>query len=225
MRLFLATLGLLCLLQNAQAPAAEPKTPTVPALLSEWALYKGNSAYRKGAYAEALKSYQEAEKKESKDPAPPFNQGNALYRMEQFPEAVSRYQTAAEKPASQKESASTHYNLGNAYFKQGNYLQAAENYRRSLILNPTDPEAQHNLSLALKMLQEKKQPQKKQDSDGSSGSSQKDSPAAQSPRPLMNREDAERILKALEEKAKESFRPRIPRSLGTPDRKNSEVDW
>lgn len=53
--------------------------------------------------------------------------------------------TQEQKKLAQDE-AKVHYNMGNTYFNQGDYIKAAEEYARALELSPEDANAHYNLA-------------------------------------------------------------------------------
>ncbi len=71
-------------------------------------------------------------------------QGNKLYENGQFVEAANVYQQLVERGL---QNSIVFYNLGNAYFKQGDIGRAILNYRRAERLAPRDPDIRANLSL------------------------------------------------------------------------------
>ena len=73
-----------------------------------------------------------------------FAQANAQYAESNYAEAAEQYQQIlAESP-----SADLYYNLGNAYFKQGELAQSILAYERALRLEPSHKDAAHNLLFA-----------------------------------------------------------------------------
>jgi len=70
---------------------------------------------------------------------------NQLYEQGQFAQAVQAYQQLIEQGYS---DSSLFYNLGNAYYKLGDYGGAVLNYRRAQRLAPRDADIQANLELA-----------------------------------------------------------------------------
>ena len=73
-----------------------------------------------------------------------FAEANAQYADGNYTEAAIQYeQIIAEQPA-----AEVYYNLGNAYFKQGELAQAILAYERALRLQPSFDDAKHNLLYA-----------------------------------------------------------------------------
>ena len=74
-----------------------------------------------------------------------FTDGNAEYAAGRFKEAAELYEKAVE---SGETSASVFYNLGNAWYRTGDFGHAILNYQRALALEPRHPEATANLRLA-----------------------------------------------------------------------------
>ena len=70
---------------------------------------------------------------------------NQLYEAGQFSQAAQAYQQLADQGFA---DSALFYNLGNAYFKQGDYGRAILNYRRAEQLAPRDADIEANLSLA-----------------------------------------------------------------------------
>ena len=74
-----------------------------------------------------------------------FAEANRLYEQGKYTEAISKYE--AEVRSGQLSSALL-FNLGNAYFKNGELGRAIYNYRRARALSPRDPDVQANLRFA-----------------------------------------------------------------------------
>jgi hypothetical protein len=70
---------------------------------------------------------------------------NQLYESGQHVQAAQAYQQLVDQGYA---DSALFYNLGNAYFKQGDYGRAILNYRRAQSLAPRDPDVQANLALA-----------------------------------------------------------------------------
>ncbi len=70
---------------------------------------------------------------------------NQLYEAGQFSQAAQAYQQLVDQGFA---DGALFYNLGNAYFKQGDYGRAILNYRRAEQLAPRDADIETNLSLA-----------------------------------------------------------------------------
>jgi len=73
-----------------------------------------------------------------------FAQANQKYGEGHFQEAVDGYEKLVK---SGNWSANLFYNLGNAWFRLGNFGEAILNYERAVALDPHHPEAAANLAL------------------------------------------------------------------------------
>src|SRR5213083_1879888 len=74
-----------------------------------------------------------------------FAKANQEYAQGHFKEAISGYETLVRAG---QWSANVFYDLGNAYFRTGNFGRAILNYERALALEPHHPEAAANLQIA-----------------------------------------------------------------------------
>lgn len=70
---------------------------------------------------------------------------NELYAANKIGKAINLYESIVD---SGYESAALYYNLGNAYYKQNNLVNAILNYERAKKLAPRDEDIQFNLELA-----------------------------------------------------------------------------
>lgn len=79
-----------------------------------------------------------------------YDQANAAYADGRYSEAVALYQTiiAEQGQNINSEAARVYYNLGNAYFKQGELAQSILAYERALRLDPGYEDAEYNLVFA-----------------------------------------------------------------------------
>jgi hypothetical protein len=68
-----------------------------------------------------------------------------LYETGQYAQAAQAYQQLADQGFA---DSALFYNLGNAYYKQGDYGRAILNYRRAQEFAPRDPDIEANLALA-----------------------------------------------------------------------------
>lgn len=81
-----------------------------------------------------------------------FDRAAADYREGKFDEAVKGYEAILDQGV---HDPRVHYNLANAYFKQGRLGPAILEYERALRLDPSDDEARDNLVLARGLLRDK----------------------------------------------------------------------
>jgi hypothetical protein len=68
-----------------------------------------------------------------------------LYDVGQYTQAAQAYEQLTEQGFT---DSALYYNLGNAYYKQGDIGRAILNYRRAQQLAPRDPDIEHNLAMA-----------------------------------------------------------------------------
>lgn len=74
-----------------------------------------------------------------------MKQADQLYEAQKYQEAVAMYEQILKEG---KESAELYYNLGNAYYKAGDYNNAILNYERAKLLAPNDKDIAFNLNIA-----------------------------------------------------------------------------
>jgi Ca-activated chloride channel family protein len=120
---------------------------------------KGNEEYAEDETEGALGSYLRAQREDSTHAVPYFNAGDALYRMGKYDEGAMQFFRATKSQA-ESVAAMGYYNLGNTFYQKGDMQSAAEAYRRSLLMNPDDEDAKHNLEVVMRLIEE--QPQQDQ---------------------------------------------------------------
>jgi tetratricopeptide (TPR) repeat protein len=83
-------------------------------------------------------------------PAPQtaFFQGNQAYAAGNYADAIRAYESVRDAG---EDSGALEFNLGNAFFKNGQLAQAIASYTRARRLLPRDPDVQANLAYALEM--------------------------------------------------------------------------
>ena len=72
-------------------------------------------------------------------------EANAQYERGEYADAAQQYEALID---SGYEDAALYYNLGNAYFKNGDLGRAVLNYLRAEELSPRDPDIRANLEFA-----------------------------------------------------------------------------
>lgn len=182
---------------------------------------QGNNEFDEGRFQQAEIEYRKALEKEPGSFKADYNLGNALYKQKQFEAAATKYGNLAEKDFKPADLNRFYYNLGNAMFENKKYKESIDAYKNALRNDPGDMDAKHNLQLALRMLNEMNQQQnKKNQSDNKDKQSdkqdqqnknqqkegndndQKPENQPQVAKGQISREDAERILQALENEEK-----------------------
>ena len=205
-------------------------------------LNRGNDFYKKGDYSQAEQVYNKILQKKANDQRAKFNLGDSLYKEGKYKESQVVFKDLAGKAADKGLRQSSYYNLGNSFFKQEDYKSAIDAYEEALKINPKDKDAQFNLALAKKMLampkqekaknnekqkkeDEKKEKQKKEqkqpdDKSGNKNKEKEQNQQQQLKQGQMSKEDALRILNALEDKEKHKTQ-KIKGGRGSADVK----DW
>lgn len=79
-----------------------------------------------------------------------FSQANTYYAEGNYAEAAAQYEQIIASTSDEMSSdyAVVYFNLGNAYFKQGELAQSILAYERALRLQPSLKDAKHNLQFA-----------------------------------------------------------------------------
>ena len=178
---------------------------------------QGNKLYADSSYGEAIAKFLEAK---AKGPSPiiDYNLGNAHYRSASFDRAAEIYFNSANE-ASTEIRAKAFHNLGNTLMNAGEFDKAVQAYINSLKINPVDMETKQNLEFALRAMQQQEQKQEQQDNqDKQDSQDQKQDQQQQEQQKQdkkqeqqqqeqsqqeMSKEDAMKILQALENDEKE----------------------
>lgn len=85
-----------------------------------------------------------------------LEEASEAYRTEDYKKSIQLYeQVVAQGIYEGKESGELYYNLGNAYFRNGEVAKAILNYERALLLNPGDNDIRHNLRFAKTRIEDK----------------------------------------------------------------------
>lgn len=196
---------------------------------------KGNEAYEKKDYENAITQYQQATVKNPADPTAAYNMGNALYKNKKADEAVQAYDEAASKASSKSDKAKAFYNKGVVLQNNKKLPECIEAYKNALKLNPQDEDARQNLQ---KALQQQKEQQKKENKDkkeekkpkDDKKQKEKDKPKEdeknEQPKPepsKLTKQDAEEKLKALLQQEK-NLQDKL-RKVNTATSAKPEKDW
>lgn len=196
---------------------------------------KGNEAYEKKEYDNAIKNYQQAAQKNPDNSTAQYNLGNALYKNNKADEAVQAYDGALSNATSNTDKAKTFYNKGVVLQNNKKLPECIEAYKNALKLNPQDDDARQNLQ---KALQQQKEQQKKEDKDkkeekkpeDGKKSKEKEKPKDEEkdgqPKPQpskLTKQDAEEKLKALLQQEK-NLQDKL-RKVNTATSAKPEKDW
>jgi tetratricopeptide (TPR) repeat protein len=198
-------------------------------------IIKGNEAYEKKEYDNAITQYQQAVVKNPADPTANYNMGNALYKKNKNDEAVQAYDEAISKADNKTDKSKSFYNKGVVLQNNKKISECIEAYKNALKLNPQDEDARQNLQ---KALQQQMQDQKKDIKDKKQDKKQKDDKNQQEkdkpkedeknnqPKPQpskLTKQDAEEKLKALLQQEK-NLQDKL-RRVNTATSAKPEKDW
>ena len=124
---------------------------------------KGNRDYKKGDFSEAELQYRKSIEKNNKTQEGKFNLGDALYKQGKYDEAAGTFQNLSKEKPDKDLKAKSFYNQGNALLKAEKYQESANAYKESLKINPNDEDARYNYVYALSKLRQQQQQQQQQD--------------------------------------------------------------
>lgn len=178
---------------------------------------EGNKLYREEKFEEAEIKYRKSLERKPDNVAGQFNLANTLYRMGKYDEASAILDTLVGNISSKEKKAKIYHNLGNNLLKNKDYERSIEAYKKAMKINSEDEDTRYNLAYAMEMLkQQKLQQQQQQNQKQDQQQDQKQSPNQDSKpqnekeqqqqepqRDKLSREDAERMLDALNQEEKE----------------------
>ncbi|MBP9698901.1 MAG: VWA domain-containing protein [Elusimicrobia bacterium] len=128
------------------------------------------------------------------NPEAQFNLAHALYIEQSYAAAAEAYEKTAAAVTYPPFKSAALYNAGNAYYRQGKLEEAIKKYKEALRITPSDPDAKHNLEMAMK-LDKMQKDQHKQPGQPKDDKKQ--------PKPgEMSKEDAQRLLEAMAQEEK-----------------------
>jgi tetratricopeptide (TPR) repeat protein len=151
---------------------------------------QGNKQYKEEVFDESEILYRKALEKEQQSYSGEFNLGDAMYKQEKFEDAARSFHKLSENETDPIKLGELYHNLGNSFLKANQLEASIEAYKQSLRNNPADNETRHNLAYAQQM-QQQQQDQKDQD--------QNQDQQQQQQQPQISREDAQRMLQALQQ--------------------------
>lgn len=163
---------------NALSPALALAVSTLLALPWPWLpsarerTSTALEAWQNGELQAAAAALEEALELDPDNPRVRFNAGTgrlATGRLEEAAEILSEVARADDGDL----SPDAFYNLGNAFLEYGDPAGAVEAYKQSLRLEPTHAAAKHNLELALRQEEDRRdsgeEPQEESGGDGGDG--------------------------------------------------------
>ena len=191
----------------------------------------GVRAYEDGEFGEAEVQFRKAENINQESYEAEFNTGVALYGQEKYEETVKQYQALLDQTDDAGKTAQIWHNIGNSLLEAQQYAPSIESYKNSLRLNPSDEDTRYNLAYAKQKLKEEQQ-QQQQNQDQNKDQDQQDQDKdqdqdqqEQQPVPReISREDAERMLKAIQQQEKD-VKEKVDKEKAAAAKVKTEKDW
>lgn len=192
----------------------------------------GNKLFEQGKFTESEKAYSDALAKNNSSKEAAFNLAGSMYKQSRWADATALYGELAKSA-----DPLVNFNLGNTYFQERKLDEAIESYKTSLRTNPSDMEAKFNLAYAQKLKKEqdqnKDQNQQNQDQDQNKQDQKQDQNKDQGqkqdqkqqeqPKP-QSRQDAERMLKAIQA-AEDKTKEKVDQQKVETTSKGSSKNW
>jgi Ca-activated chloride channel homolog len=215
-------------------------------------VHKGNELYQQQKYKEAEADYRKSVEKKSANVPGNFNLGDALYKQKKFADAGEQFNKMAESAGNNKLlAAGAYHNLGNSLLENKKLEESIAAYKKALLDNPKDEQTRYNLAYAQEKLKQQQQQNKnnknqdKQNQDKKNQDKQnkddknkdnkdkqnqdkqnqdKDKQDQQQQPNKISKEDAERMLEALNNDEKQT-QDKLKNKKLKAGRLNITKDW
>jgi tetratricopeptide (TPR) repeat protein len=166
----------------------------------------GNKLYKEKRYSDAEVNYKKSLNVNKNSSTGQFNLGDAYYKQGKFEDAAQQFQPlTSNRDLSKDEKAKAFHNLGNSFLQAKKYDESINAYKNALKINSKDNDTRYNLAYAQSMLQQQKQQsdkdKKNQNKDQQKQQQKKDQQKQEQKqaeqKQKISKEDAEKILQAL----------------------------
>ena len=210
----------------------------------------GVRSYENEEFGEAEVQFRKAENINQESYEAEFNTGAALYGQEKYEETVKQYQSLLDQTNDAGKTAQIWHNIGNSLLEAQQYAPSIEAYKNSLRKNPSDEDTRYNLAYAKQKLNEQQQQNQDQDKDkdqeqdkdqdkdkdqeqnkdqqdkeNDQQQDQGDDQQNQQPVPReISKEDAERMLKAIQQQEKD-VKEKVDKKKAAAAKVKTEKDW
>jgi tetratricopeptide (TPR) repeat protein len=169
---------------------------------------KGNRLYKQKQLEQSQKAYEEAVHAAPGDPTANFNLGDAFFRQNNFDSAAKSFGAGADNSPDSALRQNSLYNKGVALVKGQKLKESIDAWEKALKINPSDQETRENLQKALLELKRQQQQQqdqkKKQDQQQQQKKQDQKDQQQQQPQPSkLTKQQAEQLLKSLQERENE----------------------
>jgi len=123
-------------------------------------IHKGNELYKDHKYKDAEEDYRKAVDAKKPDTAGSFNLGDALYKQNKFADASSAFDKLASSSHNKELAAAAYHNMGNSLLENKKLEESIDAYKKALLANPKDDETRYNLAYAQEKLKKQQQQNK-----------------------------------------------------------------
>ncbi|MFK8044293.1 MAG: tetratricopeptide repeat protein [Crocinitomicaceae bacterium] len=124
-------------------------------------MYNGNMLYSNAFYEEAIEEYEKITASLPFHFKSNYNLGNSNFRLKEYDKAIEHYESIVEKGKTKSLNADIYHNIGNCYVMKNEFEAAIQAYKNSLKLNPFAEDTRYNLAFAMKILEEQKKKEEK----------------------------------------------------------------
>lgn len=195
----------------------------------------GNKKYKENKFSEAQKNYLDALGKKENSYRGAFNLGDAYYKQGKYKEASDQFEMLTQRKTSNDTLSKAYHNLGNSYLKQKEFDKSISAYKNALKKNMDDEETRYNLAYAQKMLKQQQEQQKqnqdkkdqekdKDKNEDKKKEQKKDEKKEQQQQQNISKEDAQRLLEALNNDEKK-LRDKMNEKKVKGTKTQIEKDW
>ncbi len=182
---------------------------------------KANKLFYKEEYKKAVDLYNELDKRLEKSGVKlnsivKFNRANTLLKLKNFDEAMEYYNKARSVTENNLKLSNIYYNMGNTSYRAGKLVESIDYYKKTLDINPKDKDAKYNIELIKKKIENQKKEEKektenkenedrekKKEKRENDKDDKKEQQEEEKKKDEISKEEALRILKALEQRERE----------------------
>lgn len=129
-----------------------------------------------------------------------FNYADALFKQDKVDEALEQFEKMAAAETDKARLSELYHNIGNGYYAKGEFDKSIEAYKKSLRADPTNDATRYNLVAAQHMRNNQDEDQdKKQNQQQQQQQQQDQQQQNQQQQQQMDREEAQRLLDAVQQ--------------------------
>ncbi len=184
----------------------------------------GNNEYKNGHFKDAEIDFRKALTKSPNSQKAAFNLGNSLYKQQNYDEAASQYLKLAQSEEKEVPKPGVYYNLGNSLLESKKYKESIDAYKMALRQNPKDEDTRYNLSYAMTKLQQQKKQEQNNKQEKKQQQKQQQQQQQPQPKPNMSKQDANRMLNAMNNNEKRTL-DKTKNRQNVPTQNMPEKDW